>query len=331
MLTVTAEVLARATQTHAQVRSAVCALLSAPGVVLVGHSLECDLHAMRLSLPAGARVLDTALLFPLRCHHHGPPSKAALRHLTVHHLQREIQQPVRDASGVASRIGHSPTEDATAAIDLAALKLSRGHAYGTPDAAWGAAYEPMAATLDRAGWASCALEQAHTLLALHPSLGASGDATRPNATFDATVDDRGLPVPAQHPGAAVYGTATASTTAAVAKRAIPTEARAVACASDAAASAEAIRVLSHAQARSFVWLGLHEALTTTPIEQLVTALPPNCLVVVVGTEGEPAPMAASSVESAHGSKVEGQSSATREDQRQPRALGWATFTVTGMR
>ena len=35
---------------------------------LVGHSLECDLHALRISVPTSCRtpILDTSLLFPLR-------------------------------------------------------------------------------------------------------------------------------------------------------------------------------------------------------------------------------------------------------------------------
>ena len=132
-----------------------CRLMAEEGVTLVGHSLESDLHAMRLRLPAGARVLDTALLFPLRVNARGPPAKAALRNLTVQHLKREIQQaPVSGAPA-----GHSPAEDALAALDLAILKLKRGRAYGTPDASWGAGFETLHASLQRAGWDTASIDQ----------------------------------------------------------------------------------------------------------------------------------------------------------------------------
>ena len=123
---------------------AVCQALAGSDVVLVGHSLECDLHALRVSLPKRACVLDTALLFPLRSNPRGPPSKAALRNLSVWHLRREIQQPRPQANSAQMlQLGHSPTEDAQAAMDLAVVKLTNGLAFGTPDGSWGAGYEAL--------------------------------------------------------------------------------------------------------------------------------------------------------------------------------------------
>lgn len=80
--------------------------------VLVGHSLENDLAALRVT---HARVVDTAVLFP---HPRGPPRKQSLRHLAARHLGRDIQQ-----GGAA---GHCPLEDARAALDLARLVFEHG-------------------------------------------------------------------------------------------------------------------------------------------------------------------------------------------------------------
>ena len=141
--TVTPAILATATKTLEEVRVAIRQLMAGGDTVMVGHSLESDLHAMRLSLPDGACVLDTALLYPLRCNLHGPPAKAALRNLTVQHLKREIQQPRMEPGVMNVGMGHSPAEDAQAAMDLAVLKLANGHSYATPDASWGIGFERM--------------------------------------------------------------------------------------------------------------------------------------------------------------------------------------------
>ena len=112
---------------------------------LVGHSLENDLRSLELAWP---RVLDTALLYPLKHRLEGPPAKArclllatyylppttcyfppttyyplltlttystppkaALRTLALRFLGRPIQQ--------GGEAGHDPTEDAVAALHLA--------------------------------------------------------------------------------------------------------------------------------------------------------------------------------------------------------------------
>ncbi|CAI5515001.1 unnamed protein product, partial [Closterium sp. Naga37s-1] len=53
--------------------------------ILVGHSTESDLHAIRA---VHLRVIDTSLLFP---HPRGPPFKCALRFLAADYLGRTIQ------------------------------------------------------------------------------------------------------------------------------------------------------------------------------------------------------------------------------------------------
>jgi RNA exonuclease 1 len=117
---ITAELLQTARISAADARAKLLALLrdaSSP-VVLVGHSLENDLQALGI---AHDSVLDTALLYPLQTRSSGPPCKAPLRALALRHLGRAIQR---------STSGHDPREDASAAMELALLKLSRGHGFG---------------------------------------------------------------------------------------------------------------------------------------------------------------------------------------------------------
>lgn len=53
--------------------------------ILIGHSLESDLKAMRL---IHSSVIDTSVLFP---HKMGPPKKRALRGLASDYLKKIIQ------------------------------------------------------------------------------------------------------------------------------------------------------------------------------------------------------------------------------------------------
>jgi RNA exonuclease 1 len=53
--------------------------------VLIGHSLESDLTAMKL---CHSKVVDTSIMFP---HRLGPPHKRALRNLAIELLQKIIQ------------------------------------------------------------------------------------------------------------------------------------------------------------------------------------------------------------------------------------------------
>ncbi len=60
--------------------------------ILVGHSLESDLVALKL---IHGRVVDTSIVFP---HGRGLPYKRALRNLVLDHLHRVIQQGGKDTS-----------------------------------------------------------------------------------------------------------------------------------------------------------------------------------------------------------------------------------------
>lgn len=54
--------------------------------ILIGHSLESDLKALKL---IHSVVVDTSVLFP---HKMGPPKKRALKTLCIENLKRIIQE-----------------------------------------------------------------------------------------------------------------------------------------------------------------------------------------------------------------------------------------------
>ncbi|XP_076960477.1 small RNA degrading nuclease 5-like [Bidens hawaiensis] len=85
--------------------------------ILVGHSLENDLLALKIN---HSLIIDTAVLYK---HSRGGTYKIALRVLTRKYLSREIQD---------SRNGHDSIEDAKAAMDLAFLKIKNGPDFGRP-------------------------------------------------------------------------------------------------------------------------------------------------------------------------------------------------------
>ncbi|GMI89540.1 hypothetical protein like AT5G25800 [Hibiscus trionum] len=85
--------------------------------VLVGHSLENDLLALKISHDL---IIDTSVLYK---HPRGGSYKSALRVLAKRFLSREIQQ---------SGTGHDSIEDAKTAMDLALLKIRNGPDFGTP-------------------------------------------------------------------------------------------------------------------------------------------------------------------------------------------------------
>lgn len=78
--------------------------------ILVGHSLESDLKALRLIHPT---VVDTSVLFP---HKLGLPRKRSLRVLAADLLQKIIQN---------SETGHDSAEDAITCMELLLWKLKQ--------------------------------------------------------------------------------------------------------------------------------------------------------------------------------------------------------------
>lgn len=79
-----------------------------PNAILIGHSLESDLLALRFKHDC---VIDTSVMFP---HRNGPPAKRALRNLTSEYLEKIIQN---------SEAGHDSAEDARSALGLVYYKL----------------------------------------------------------------------------------------------------------------------------------------------------------------------------------------------------------------
>lgn len=90
-----------------------------PRSVLIGHSLNSDLTALKLTHPF---IVDTTIIYP---HPRGPPLKCGLKWLSQKYLGREIQK---------STAGHDSVEDARAVLDLVKMKCEKGERWGTSDA-----------------------------------------------------------------------------------------------------------------------------------------------------------------------------------------------------
>ncbi|RKP15460.1 ribonuclease H-like domain-containing protein, partial [Piptocephalis cylindrospora] len=115
---ITAEMMVGVTTTLADIQGQLLDLLS-PRDILVGHSLNSDLVALKLLHP---RVIDTSLLYH---HPKGPPFRASLKWLAQRHLKREVQ-----TSGDA---GHNSLEDAQVCVDLVKAKAKKGWSFGRFD------------------------------------------------------------------------------------------------------------------------------------------------------------------------------------------------------
>ena len=129
---ITAQQLDPVSTTIGQIQERLLALLT-PNTILVGHSLNADLAALKLTHPF---IIDTTLLYP---HPRGPPLKSSLKYLSQKNLNREIQK------GHGSS-GHDSIEDAIACLDLVKLKCERGPSWGTNEAS----NEPIFKRLKRA-------------------------------------------------------------------------------------------------------------------------------------------------------------------------------------
>lgn len=116
---ITKEMLEPVTQTLADVQAKLKEVLT-PRTILVGHSLDSDLRALRIAFPF---VVDTTLIYP---HPKGPPQKSSLKWLTQKYLSREIQN--------RGPQGHDSIEDAKACLDLVKQKCEKGKAWGTSEA-----------------------------------------------------------------------------------------------------------------------------------------------------------------------------------------------------
>ncbi|XP_054901824.1 RNA exonuclease 1 homolog isoform X2 [Poeciliopsis prolifica] len=104
---VTEEDLVSATITLRDVQAVLLSMFRAESV-LIGHSLESDLLALKL---IHSSVVDTAIVFP---HRLGLPYKRALKTLMADYLKRIIQDNVE---------GHDSSEDASACMELMIWKI----------------------------------------------------------------------------------------------------------------------------------------------------------------------------------------------------------------
>ncbi|KAG6934795.1 RNA exonuclease 1 -like protein [Chelydra serpentina] len=104
---VTEEDLENASITLRDVQAVLLNMFSAD-TILIGHSLESDLFALKL---IHGTVVDTAVVFP---HRLGFPYKRALRTLMADYLKRIIQDNVE---------GHDSSEDASACMELMIWKI----------------------------------------------------------------------------------------------------------------------------------------------------------------------------------------------------------------
>ncbi|KAG2789326.1 hypothetical protein PC129_g10764 [Phytophthora cactorum] len=107
---ITCEIMEATTMRLADIQDKFLALVPAEAI-LVGHSIENDLQALRV---LHRRVIDTVCMYP---HPKGPPFRSALRFLTSQYLNRAIQ---------TGTDGHCSVEDAVATLQLAQLKIKHG-------------------------------------------------------------------------------------------------------------------------------------------------------------------------------------------------------------
>lgn len=115
---ITKELLDPVTTTLQDIQQKLLSLIT-PRTILVGHSLNSDLGALKLTHPF---IVDTGIIYP---HPRGPPLKSSLRWLTQKYLNREIQK---------NSEGHDSVEDARAVLELVKQKCEKGAQWGTSDA-----------------------------------------------------------------------------------------------------------------------------------------------------------------------------------------------------
>ncbi|ODM21374.1 hypothetical protein SI65_02217 [Aspergillus cristatus] len=139
---ITKEKLDPVTTTLADIQQKLLFILT-PRTVLVGHSLDSDMNALKLTHPF---IVDTTIIYP---HPRGPPLKCSLKWLTQKYLGKEIQK---------GQAGHDSIEDAIAVLDLVKLKCEKGERWGTSDASTESIFRRLARS-PRSGKSSADSEQ----------------------------------------------------------------------------------------------------------------------------------------------------------------------------
>jgi RNA exonuclease 1 len=111
---ITKEMMLKATKTRQEVQEEIRSLLPADAI-LVGHSLNFDLHALKMIHPY---CVDTSIIFNNTGEH---TRKTKLKVFSALHLQETIQD---------SDMGHSSIEDSLASLKLTQLKLANDIYFG---------------------------------------------------------------------------------------------------------------------------------------------------------------------------------------------------------
>jgi len=89
-----------------------------PDTILVGHSLDFDLRALKVHHD---NIIDTSTLY---VDQRGARYKSSLKNLVKTYLSRDIQ---------SSQCGHCSIEDAKSCMELVLLKIKKGGSFGNPD------------------------------------------------------------------------------------------------------------------------------------------------------------------------------------------------------
>jgi RNA exonuclease 1 len=114
---ITAAMLKDVTTTLSDIQRELLELVT-PRTILVGHSLNSDFNALKMTHPF---LIDTGILYP---HPRGPPYKQSLKWLAQKYLHREVQKGSK---------GHDSVEDSRTALDLVKQKCEKGPTWGTGD------------------------------------------------------------------------------------------------------------------------------------------------------------------------------------------------------
>lgn len=133
---ITKEMLDPVTTTLKDIQERLLKLIT-PRTILVGHSLDSDMKALRMTHPF---VVDTSVLFP---HPKGHPFKHSLKWLAQKYLNRDVQK------GDGTSQGHDSIEDARTCLDLVKKKCEKGKAWAAGEASG----ENLFKRLGRAGTA----------------------------------------------------------------------------------------------------------------------------------------------------------------------------------
>ncbi|KAI9873005.1 MAG: hypothetical protein M1830_000946, partial [Pleopsidium flavum] len=127
---ITAAKLKQVTTTLLDIQTRLLSMLH-PRSILIGHSLNSDLNALKLTHPF---IIDTSIIYQ---HPRGPPLKSSLKWLSQKYLGREIQK------GHGTH-GHDSIEDARACLDLVKQKCEKGVKWGTSEAAGESIFKRLA-------------------------------------------------------------------------------------------------------------------------------------------------------------------------------------------